>query len=444
MPQIEFVGQSARDGDAITANPSRLINCYREVVVSGGRSAYNIKSVLGTQDFVSLPNLFIRALSVVGDKLFAAANGTLYEVGADFQDIGTIEDDAATTIAGNEGKVTVTCGGEYFLWDGATLTNPTPGAFSNFGALDYIGGYTVLTERAGRRFQWSDQADPSDLPGLNFATADGKDDNLIRPLALNGMLYLFKELSYEVWYLTGEAGANVFARQAGGVVDVGLKSHNLITKIQGGAFMVGSDNRAHIISANATPVSIPPVETAIRQSTPRACFTYEDEGHTFCVITFVDAPAWVYDVATGEWHERAQGADLQPWAVTCSVLWRGEWHCGNDDGSIRRFARVPSDGALPLVREMTSRTLYQDGQRFRVSELELFPRQGLTSGLLELFVSRDGGMTWTEGKAREIGPIGNYAGRVIWRQLGLCRSLTVRARVSEVDPFSMLAEGRVA
>lgn len=444
MPQVEFVGQSTRDSDYITSNPSRLVNVYREPIASGGRSSYAVKSVLGTSDYAELPGVFTRAMGVVNGSLYAVAGGKLHYINAGYSALGDIRDDENTSLAGNNGKVAVCADGRFYVWDGTAVSEPASGAFSDFGGLDYLSNYTILTQRNGRMFQWSNVADPTDLPGLNFSTADGRDDNLIRPVAINGMLYLFKEASHEVWYLTGQAGARAFARQAGGVVDIGLKGFGLITRIPSGGFFVGSDNRAHIVSGGIQPVSIPAVETAIQQGRPRACFAYEDEGHTFCAITFVDRPAWVYDVATNEWHERAEGALLQPWSVTCAEKWRGTWYCGADDAVIRKFDRISSDGDKPLVREMTSRTVYQDGQRFVASQLELFPLQGLTDGKIELFVSRDGGMIWSDAKIRSIGPVGNYAGRVIWRALGQSRQFTARVRVTGAHGFSMLAEGRIA
>lgn len=446
MPTLEFFGQSAQDSDNIAANPARLVNCYLEPIVSGGRSALSVKSVLGLQPFSSFPGVWTRAVEVVDGKLFAVAGAALYEIASDggYTIRGAILDAENTTLAGNNGDVTVVAGGNYYVWNGTTLTNPAAGAFSAFGSHDYIGNYTVITENNGRRFQWSDVANPSSLPGLNFSTADGRDDNLIRPFAINGVLYLFKETSHEVWYLTGGAGALAFERQAGGVVDIGLKAHNLITRIPGAAFFIGDDNRAHLVSGQVQPVSIPPVETAIKECEPRACFTYEDEGHTFCVITFRDCAAWVYDVALGQWHERAEGAELLPWSASCSTKFGGEWYCGRDDATLLKFAKIGTDNNGPLVREAISRTLYQDGQRFVVSEIELFPRQGFQDATLELFVSRDGGLTWTDPKPRQIGPTGGYANRVIWRSLGQCRQITAKVRFSEAQDFTMNAEGRLA
>lgn len=446
MPQLQFFSQSARDSDNLAANSARLVNCYPEPVIEGGRSRTVIKSVPGLASFCDLPGVYTRQIEDVSGKLYAVAGGKLQEIasGGGFTDRGTILDDENTTIAGNNGNVTIVAGGQYYLWNGTALSQPAAGAFSAFGSHDYIGNYTVLTEKGGRRFQWSALANAASLPGLNFSTADGRDDNILRPLAINGVLYLFKETSHEIWYPTGQSGAAAFERQSGGVVDIGLKGHNLIAKVPGGAFFVGDDNRAHLVSGQVQPVSTPPVETAIKTCQPRACFTYEDEGHTFCVITFRDCAAWVYDLAFGEWHERAEGALLTPWTATCSAKWNGVWYCGRDDAFVLRFDAIGTDAGGPLVREATSMSLYQDAARFIVNELEIFPRQGFQSGAVELEVSRDGGLTWTAPKPRALGPVGNYGGRVLWRSLGQCRTLTARIRYSEAGALTMLSEGRVA
>ena len=109
-----------------------------------------------------------------------------------------------------------------------------------------------------------------------------------------------------------------------------------------------------------------------------------------------------------------------------------------------RFTRNDSDAGAVLVREATSRTLYQDGQRTTLQEFELFPRQGFSAGQITLEISRDSGATWTAPKARDIGPIGNYAGRIIWRSLGQARQITARIRWTDPNDITILAEGRIA
>lgn len=437
--KVEFVGQSSRDTDNLAANTSRLVNCYREV--SGGRSAYVLKSCLGLTLFCDLPGVFVRALEVIDGVLYAVAGGKLYSIAADgsYSSKGSIDDSEATTIAGNNGYVTVCANGKYYVWDGATLTTPAAGAFSSFGGLEYFGNYTVITEKNGRRFQWSALADAKTLPGLSFSTADGRDDNLLRPFFVNGSLYLFGTDSHEVWYLTGQAGANAFERMAGGVVDTGLKAFGLICRFAGSAFFIGSDNRAHIIGIGS-PVSTPAVETAIKQGQASHCVSFEDEGHTFCAIVFRDRPAWVYDIASGEWHERQDVSGY--WSVTATAGKSGDWYAGRDDGRVFLMERANMDAGLPMVREAVSKTLYGDGGRFTAHEVELFARAGFIDASLALETSRDNGVTWSAPKVRAM-VTGEYARKLNWRALGQFSQMTVRVSWSEAADVTVDAEARV-
>ena len=442
MPLLEFVGQGARDSDSIVADPSRLINLYRERTVEGTPW---LKSVLGMMPHVSLPGVFVEAMEVVSGALYAVCGGNLFRIRSNGTGdlLGAVAIGPAT-ISGNNGKVAVQAGTRYFVWDGTTMSEPVTGAFAGFGSAEFFGNYTVLTEANGRRFQWSALADPTDLPGLNFSTADGRDDNLVRAFALHGSLYLFKQRSHEVWYNTGAAGAAAFERQAGGVKDVGLRAHGLICRFVGGAFMVGSDNRASLITPSGIqPVSTPAVETAIKTQRPVYCVTYADEGHEFLCIIFRDAPAWCYDIATGEWHERAEGVNIQPWQVMTSAEWNNTWYIGRANGDISALRRTDIDGSTPLIREATSRTLYVDGVRPIMRELEFFSRNGFASVDLMLSVSRDGGATWTPWKTRNVGAAGDFDRRAIWRSLGQFRRFNAKIRWSLAANVNLNANARV-
>lgn len=418
-------GQSARDADNIAAAPSRLLNCYREPTAEGGMT---LRPAPGQALAYNLGGAFVRAMQEIDGDLHAVGAGRLWRLGATAVDLGAIPG-GDTCLSGNNGDVTVTAAGRYFVWDGTTLTEPTAGAFSAFGAHDYIGNYTVLTEAGGRRFQWSDIADASTLPGLNFSTADGRDDLLVRPLAIDGALWLWKQHSHEVWYLTGQAGAAAFERLAGGVKDIGLKAFGLVCRFPGGVFLIGDDGRAHIAGIPLRPVSTPAVETAIEQGDLLACVAYEDEGHTICAITFADRPAWCYDLATGEWHERAEGLSLMRWEVTATAKGAGTWYAGRNDGRITRLEQRDDDVGVPVIREATTRAAESaDGERFTVWELEAYPRRGFVAGSISLSMSRDGGVTWGAEKARPYGPAGNTAGRVVWRNLGRFRRASARLR----------------
>lgn len=440
--KVEFCGQSARDPDNWQASSSRLVNCYREP--SQGETGFTIKSDLGMAAFSTVSGVFFRAMEEIEANLYVSCGSALWkiDVSGGAVSLGVTADSAEASLAGNNGDVTLCVGQAYYLWNGTSLSTPSAGAFSAFGSLDYIGNYTVLTEYNGIRFQWSDLADASTLPGLNFSSADGKDDKIIRCAAVNGLLYIFKEKSHEIWYVTGEAGANAFLRQAGGVVETGLKAFGLFSKVPGGsAFFVGADGRAHIIGVG--PVSIPPVETAIKTLGPDRCLAWEDEGHTMCAIIFRNAPAWVYDLATGEWHERAQGLDLEPWQAAGSAKLAGSWYVGRAGGDVLKLARSNDDAGVPLIRSMVSRTMTNDANRITINELEVFGRIGWAAGSVDMRMSKDEGQTWGGWKQRSWA-VGEYNKRIVWRKLGQARQWTAEIRISDAQEISLNAQGRVA
>lgn len=468
MPFVEFLGQSTKDVDFSGGSTAQLINCYREP----NDGEHTVKSVPGTAQFADLGTVFMRAMEEIGGNIYAVSGGTLslIEQFANVTTLGAVAD-GNTTISGNNGKVAIAAGGTYYVWDGAVLTTPVGGAFTAAGGVEFIGQTTIITELGGRRFQWSAVADAETLNGLNFATAEGRDDNILRPVLINGNLWLMKEKSCEIWFQTGSG----FNRVAGGVLDTGLKSFGLVTKFDGGAFFVGDDGIAYITNgAGLQPVSMPPVETDISQGDALRCFYYEDEGHKFCVIQFDDRPAWAYDISTGEWHNRASGTEFDPWRVVESVKAWGFWHVGSNTGRLLRLGRYNIDFDAPLVRRMRSKTLLT-GQQVTVSRLEVYGRSGETvaggdityalggfdyvladnDGLVlfagaetgmertpqvVLRISRDFGHTWSPGKWKSWGALGEYATRVIWRALGRSRQHTVELSIS--DPVELPIKAR--
>jgi hypothetical protein len=402
-----------------------------------------VKAAPGMRSFTTVPGIFVRAMGEVSGVLYVLSNGRLYSVtaGGAVSDRGATDDSENAVVTGNNGIVTMTVDARYFIRSGGIISEPATGAFSAMGACEFIAGYTVITENNGRRFQWSALANAASLPGLNFSTADGRDDNCIRPFQINGALYILKERSHEVWYLTGQANAAAFERATSGVFDVGLKSFGLICRTDVGAFMVGDDNRAYVISQGLQPVSNPAVETAIATQRPRVCFSYEDEGHTFCAIVMRDGSSWVYDVSTGEWHERTYGADFAAWPVAASSRLAGAVYVALDGGDLFSLGTSLTDAGMPFPRRMVSRTLATDGKRFTVSEIEIFPRQGFNAASIMLRMSKDNGITWGAPKVRSF-VAGQYAKRVIWRMLGQFRQATAEITITDAKSITMNAEGR--
>lgn len=490
--RVEFVGQSARDDDNPQANTARLINFYREPV--GGYAGHALKSVLGTETFAET-QLFGRSMASVNGTLYVMSGDGLYEIRDNAPPVllGTTASAEGAMIFGAEfGRVCTVSDGRYFVWDGSVIDEPTAGAFSGYGSGLFIGNYVVLTEDGGRRFLWSDLADAKALPALNFATAESTDGHILRAMKAGGRLWLMKEDVIETWYITGQAGANALAQITGGVIEVGLKAQALAANFTGGLFFIGADDIAYISNGGQVqPVSGPAVNTSLAQSTPTHCFVYEDEGHKFCVVRFSDRPAWVYDIVTGEWHERASGGE-GPWEIRHAAHAYGKWFGVDNLGKVYEFKRNGMDDAAALIRTANSATLQVEGRRFRVPAIEFSGRMGL--GLMErrsledltapsvlllnssdqaiedadtaatywairpidvpgvvleyntgeptlqMAVSRDGGITYGLFKERGMGKLGEYGKRVKFRRLGSFYRMNVQVRVS--DPVDVTIDAR--
>ena len=443
--KLRFTSQSSVDSDAEFSNTARLLNCY----VESADGVEIIKSVLGTTDFADIDNVFLRRMIEMRGDIYAACGGTLYKVTSAgvISSLGSVTD-GDTDLSSNNGVVCVAANGDFYTWNGTTLAQPTGYPTMDVGSVTFLGQYTIISEQDGRRIAWSDPADPTTWDALDFASAEGADDAILRVEAVNGQLVVFKETTREVWYITESTDSTLrFVQAAGGVIETGLKAFGLMVPVDNGAFFVGDDNVAYITNGiSQKPVSNRAVETAIKQGAPTRCFYYEDEGHKIAVIKFTDRPAWCYDISTGQWHERENGDDL--WSAVDSVRLGGEWYVGSDLGAISTLGRVNADGSDPLVRRATSGTLdFGDWRRIYAAEMDarvgIYDLEGSFDGnepKCALQISKDRGKTWGADKIKGLGLVGDYDKRLIWRNLGAYRQITVRLSWSDANEVSFLNE----
>jgi hypothetical protein len=456
--KVEFVGQSARDQSNQKANPSRLINGYREPLVAGGKSRFVIRAVPGMDLFATIPGVFLRDMNFeTGARV--ACGGNLYTIGVftgSVQLRGAIVDSEFTSMAENNGDVAIAAGGDYFVDDAGTgLTGPlTTGAITDAGSVGYLGGYTLVSELNGRKVQWSALVDPTTFNATHFASAEITTDPIIRLIVFKDTVYIFKAAGFERWGLTGGSGPNAFARIDGAQTEPGLKAFGLITQFPNGFAYVSSDGKVMaFVGGQLTPISTPPVEVALAENEPDRMFYYEVRGHGFICVAFSDVPAWCYDTATGEWHERSQ--DDGPWTVRASAKTDDGWIVGTNDGRLALLTADCLDFDQPLVRRYVSRTLAQP-ERVTINKIEAFPRVGLdlqgkksgvkgstfdsTPAKVDLRTSKDGGFTWSAPKSRDVGTVGAYATRLTWRALGQFRDATIELSQSSVVDVPLLAE----
>lgn len=472
--KVEFAAQSSRDGLNPSANTARLVNCYLEPAMAGGKGAYQIRAVPGMAAFADLGRVWTRAMSVYEGVLHVICGGGLFRIantGAAtlIAEVGNTEE---AGLAQNTGKLTIASGGAYYTWDGSALNTPATGAVTDVASVSYLGGYTILTELGGRLVQWSGLADPETFNGLHFASAETTDKPLIRGVVWRDVLLLFKAESIEQWAVTGLAGPDALRRIPGADMDIGLRGYGLVATFPAGLAFASSDGKIMLYAGAMRPISTPPVEVALTESGPQRMFYYERRGHGFICVTFASGPAWCYDIATGVWHERDEHG--RPWSASASVKCGHTWLVGTDTGRVAKLTERCMDFGSLMVRRAVSLPLYQS-QPFTVAKLELFPRMGadkqgpgetvLDDGAalladnelhplgddgpdgreaqISIRVSRDG-VTFGPEKVRSLGVTGRYDLRSVWRNLGQFRqTATFETRLSSVEDIPLMSSAEV-
>jgi hypothetical protein len=276
--------------------------------------------------------------------------------------------------------------------------------------------------------------------------------------------WLFGTDSVEVWYDAGLADFPL-ARIQGAFNEIGCVATFSIAKLDNGLFWLGTDARGQgiVYRANGytgTRVSTHAVEYAIAQYGNLAdaiAYTYQQEGHAFYVLTFPTGNAtWVYDVATGAWHERAgwdNGAFMRHRSnCQCNFggnIIVGDYENGNiyrfnldvfaDNGGIQKWLR--SWRALPTGQNDLKRTAHHSLQLDCQSGVGLNSGQGSDPQVV-LRWSDDGGHTWSNEHWSPMGKIGQYFHRVFWRRLGMTMKLRDRVyEVSGTDPVKIAIVG---
>jgi hypothetical protein len=450
MARYSFFTQAARDESNVAASSEELVNVYPEQAPGDARTRINLRSVPGEVLFADIGQPLVRAASVANSLFWTVAAGNLYQIASDgtITNRGSVGNSAETSISGNGVNVCVVANGALSVWDGATLTNPAAGAFSSFGSVAFSDYDTILTELNGRRFQWSDTADPTTLDALNFATAEARDGNILRAEVDQAQLFLFTAECIEVWRNTGVAGSSRYRRLT--VIDQarGLKGYHLLASDAFGIFFVGNDGVAYILSGSGImPVSTPAVQSDIADGELSAAYYYEDQGHKFLTLRFSDRPAWVYDMTTQLWHRRQSGVDRSAWGIQRMANAYGKWIGVDDFGAVVELDRTNSDRGLPLKRIMRGKPIYMDGRKFSVAEFEALCSVGQSDigrdAEIMLRWSRNGGKTWFGTRTGSLGSLGDYDRTVVFNALGRGESFTPELSCTDITDVVFYSDANV-
>jgi hypothetical protein len=489
---------------SINAANNRMVNLFPEATPEAGKEIGFLNRAPGLRLLATIGSGPIRGMwsnQQLGTNAYVVSGTELYQLRPDYSysKVGNVTGTGPVSIAYNGIELFIACDGPSFIYNVNTsvFTQITDPDFAGAKTVSYLDGYFVFNEPNSQKIWVTGLLAGTQIDGLDFASAEGSPDNVVGVIADHRELWVFGNDSVEVWYNSGQLDFPL-ARIQGAFNEIGCLSAFSIAKMDNALFWLGQDARGYgmVYRANGytgVRISTHAVEYAIQKYgdvSDAIAYTYQQEGHAFYVLTFPNANAtWVYDVATGAWHERAGlvNGEFTRHRSNCQMTFNsetivGDYENGNlyafdldvyaDNGELQKWLR--SWRALPTGANDLKRTAQhslqldaetgvglngvdpldpltdvlgtQDLDEISTQDGNLiwatpFTVEGANPEVM-LRWSDDGGHTWSNEHWRSMGRIGEYGARTIWRRLGMTTKIRDRVyEVSGTDPVKIAIMG---
>lgn len=461
-----FIGPSYKL-NSVNFDCQRCINLYpeldeiqtgkdHEVAFLAGTPGYNLLATVGSGPIRGEWYTTTGAFYVVsGNELYKLTSAWAHTL------IGTLQTSVGPVgMADNSLQLVVVDGlnGYYVTLSDDTFNQITDPNWLGSNTVTFQDGYFIFVAPNSKEFYLSDLNDITFTAPAN-SSKEGFPDNIVVHTSSNRNLWLFGDQTTEIWFDSGDA-LNPFQYSPGTFIQYGCAAKFSVAKMANTVFWLGKDQsgRGMVFLANGYApqrVSTHAVELAI-QSYPEISdafsFSYQENGHQFFWLTFPSGNAtWVYDMATGLWHERAytnQGvlqrhrANCYAYAFNTHVI--GDYANGN---LYELSSQAYSDNGAAITRQRITPHISSDMKRIFFSSFQLDIESGTgidgtgqgTDPQAVLQWSNDGGHSWSNEMWASFGAIGATRKRVIWRRLGFSRNRVFKVTIT--DPVKVALMG---
>jgi hypothetical protein len=445
---LALVGPS-NQGVTPKVESQRSINWYPVKPEREGDRAH-LRGRPGLSLLATLPKTPIRGVLDFGDRLFAVAGSRVYEVysSGSYREWGKIASvDGKVTMASLLNVIVIGDGSGYYALD---LDAGTVAAIPDAprGRFCVFFNQRILYQGENGQVFYSELNDPTNIPGLNFFTAESLPDDIVAITTSEDMILLHGEDSTEPWYDSGDVD-NPFNRIQGGTVYSGCGFPDTALRLDNSAWWVEKDKDGSGVVRRlqgATPVrvSTSAVERFLRGAETVSAHSYQEDGHAFYVLNSENG-TWAFDLKTQEWSERAwlnpaNGDQDRARPELHAFALGGHVVTDHTSGNVYyQSLDYHSDAGDEIRRTRVTPHQDQSGKSVIIDELFLdfatgVGLDGTTQGTdpqVMLRASKDGATFGIERWA-SMGKIGEYGKRVRFHRLG--RGTDWLLEISVSDP----------
>lgn len=364
-----------------------------------------------------------------------------------------------TIIAGATQAITFTGVGFTGTLTNISINDPAFGLPASVGSVSFLDSFFIVGSNGTGQFFKSASNDGTMWNALDFETAESSPDNLLRPIAAIGQLWLMGVNTGEIWTDSG-ASSFPFQKISGGKMTMGIYSPNTARELDNTLFWVGANQNgfAGVYRANGfipKKISTEPIDLLLKAATDPLnirAWSYQEGGHLFYVLTGGGlATSPTYDVTTDEWHERAytniQGAFEQH--LGCCYMYAFGKHIVGDRTNGNLYImdnNFYDDNGEQLCLRRVYTHIGNEMQRQRYNALVIGVESGVgnQSGLgfdpqIGCRISNDGARTYMDLGFTPIGKVGAYKDKAEFRRLGMAEQLTIEITIT--DPIKRAITG---
>ena len=441
------LNSGAYSARSLIADAQRQVNLYSETNPEGSESPATLYPTPGLT-LVSTP-------PVAGEcrAIYTASNGRRYDVvGNTVYYVNNAVYTKIGTLPSNSGPVSIADNTfNAFIVDGSlsgyiiditqnVMTQCTDPSFYGADRVDYVDGYFVFNKPGTQQFYISNYASTT-FNSLDIASKSTAPDNLVSLAVMHREIWLFGDKTTEVWYNTGAADFT-FGRMPGVFIEHGCAAKNSVAKIDLALFWLSKDLQGQGLvfagrNYTAERISTHALENEIATYSridDAIGFSYLQAGHAFYCLNFPTANrTWCYDVASGQWHQRAYleiDGSLSRHRMNCCTFNNGQNLIGDwQNGNV--YALDPNaytDNGNPIIRIRSFPHINgSDGNRimFRQFIADMEVGNGLPGDTaqpeIRLRWSNDRGASWGNSVTGTLGKVGQFLTSIQFQRLGYAR-----------------------
>lgn len=347
--------------------------------------------------------------------------------------------------------------GDVWEWNGSTLTAGSDVDFETPTAVTVINKQAIY-DGDDDRFCVSDVGLPLQINGLNYATAEVKADDLLRPYAFNQNVYMFGEKTIETWWNSGQ-GKPPFDRIEGGLFNIGLAAVHSVASNDNHMYWLGDDKNVYSLGADGIDRTFTPLtlvrEFANYSSVSDAigwCMTFHKQNFYFLKFPSANR-TWVYPEG-GEWFQLSSstyesGATSGRHKSNSYAFAYGRHLMADEAGNILEFDEDAFDDNGDTIKRIRDTApihgglLGMPGKEICITEFKLIMETGVgtvgaNTPTVSVAFSEDGGRTFgTEywNDAGDVGDTGDYLKEIVWSGVNITGTNIVVRITASADVY---------